>query len=97
VKIITRLSSRISSTRGKLSGTNPIAAFVQHAFSEQLPEHAYLAGAQRRANGEFTRALHGTGQRQIGHVHASNQQHKKYRREQYQQIRPHIADDFVLQ
>ena len=60
-------------------------------------QHARPAGAQRRANRNFLLTTERFCQRQIGHVHTSNQKDECNRSEQHQQGSAHVAHHVVVQ
>ena len=64
----------------------------QDAFGEKLAENSPLACAERGANGEFASAAGGARKQKIGDICASDQEHKRNRREKHQQDWLNVAE-----
>ena len=69
---------------------HPARRSQQHAFGEQLTQHAAAARAQGDAHRDLFLPCDGAGQQQIGNVHAHDQQNQPDRSREYQQGRPDI-------
>ena len=81
------LERRLSAPSGQEQTEAAAGEGEQEALGEKLPDHASLARAQRRADGEFAGATGGARQQQIRHVHAGNEENKTHGGQQNQEKR----------
>ena len=69
----------------------------QQAFGEQLANQAPAAGAERRADGDFTITPGGARQQEVRDVGAGDEQHDQHRGGEQLQRAPHVADEQLLE
>jgi len=82
---------------GDPAATDAAGDREQNAFREQLANQPGPAGAQRATHRELACPRCRTRQREVGDIHASDQQHKADRREQHQEKNPQVANHRLLE
>ena len=64
---------------GEENSTRATEESEQHAFGEKLAQNAAAPGTERGADGNFAFARCRSGEHQVGHVGASNQENESNR------------------